>query len=984
MPNLSSSELAKSIELARNSPAAIQRLMLNAVEMMTDGEHVIVDPSNPFVLLMEAAATVGSVTMQNARNITRPLYPSVVTTPEDLYLHMSDEDFLDRFAEPSEINFLMFLPVDEIQQRAISLEDGTRIRKLTIPRHTTIRVADNDYTFQYPLDLLVLPHGTITANWDTSTTSPIQTLSTSDVPSQIVKLGNVRYLTLSFNIKQMTMTSHTSSISAVSGFSKNLAFSDKFHYARAFIKNTNGTWMEIYTTHSDMVYDPTKPTAVLEVTPGNLNVTIPRIYFTNGLIRDSLRIDIYTTKGPLNVNYGNLEPGAFTASWKDYDADNNNVYSAPLNTFSSIILSSSSDSIGGREELSFGELRNRVIHRSVVTEGKPITPGQLSNRLKDLGFNKVTLLDNVTDRIELATRAIDPPEDGSTVTGAGCTVQLLQAKMTDLALLDTVMDNGLRLTLLPETLYRLDNGILSIVDKAVVDQLKNPQITAPDALANIVNSASYYYTPFHYVLDSSGNEFEARPYRLDKPEILFKEAVFENPSLYLDSSIGSYQIVKRDDNTGYTIWLEIQTNDVFKDLNPDQVCCQLSYSSEEVKVRTYFNGTQQVPIDSNTGKTLDGRFVFAFEIPTAWDIDAEHNLILSESGNAIPLISKFDVAVFVRDHLPEGATVSSIDDLINPIILPNYIPTSNYIGVTHETLTIKFGSFMKRLWARTRSIASEESFERYESDVPAFHERIVYDTDKDGNIKMVLNEDGKLEFNIIHNVGEPMVTETGTPIYKHRKGEVKLDYAGNPVIKDGLRGILREINLFLVDGKYYFVTGDEASSYREKFTTDIETWVTSTLEPVASQLLERTQLFFHPKSSVGRLQVVTGDGATVYVNADQTLKVYFDVSDDVYSNSTLRQNIEKTTKRKLLEVLSTKTTLSLSDMIAELKSEIGDNQLGLSIEGFMGDQYKTVSLSDMSAAPTIGKRLVVESNLTVTIEDDVYIEFNRHRAPSAI
>ena len=53
MPStVTSSKLAERIAVLQANPAAMQRMMLRTLEDITNGEVIIVDPTNPFIFLI--------------------------------------------------------------------------------------------------------------------------------------------------------------------------------------------------------------------------------------------------------------------------------------------------------------------------------------------------------------------------------------------------------------------------------------------------------------------------------------------------------------------------------------------------------------------------------------------------------------------------------------------------------------------------------------------------------------------------------------------------------------------------------------------------------------------------------------------------------------------------------------------------------------------------------------------------------------------
>ncbi len=67
-----------------------------------------------------------------------------------------------------------------------------------------------------------------------------------------------------------------------------------------------------------------------------------------------------------------------------------------------------------------------------------------------------------------ASRLLPAPDKGTTVTGIGCNVQSFQTTINELSQLPTVRSNGSRLTVLPTTLYNVNNGVLEVVDANLV------------------------------------------------------------------------------------------------------------------------------------------------------------------------------------------------------------------------------------------------------------------------------------------------------------------------------------------------------------------------------------------------------------------------------------------------------------------------------------------------------------------------------------
>jgi hypothetical protein len=955
------------------NPAAVARTAINLLEAESNGAVRLVDASGPFPFNMEAACSMAAAGIIKAAALNHKQYPSAAQTMQDLYLHMSDRDYLNRFATPAQTTLTVVLGLGELQNKVIDDPSSPGVKKLTIPRQTEFNVGGYALTMQYPIDIRILPHGGISATFDVSQPSPIYSLPTNLIRASIGTIQMQDYLTLQIPIYQMQLTSTNAALNAMTGFSKQFSFPDNFYYCRAYIQATgSNTWTEIRTTHTDQVYDPRVPTVVLQVLNNALSVTVPQVYFNTGIIQDSIRVDIYTTKGTLELSLASYLPAAFSAVYRDLDTTNQLLYSAPLTTFSALAIFGQVALSGGTLGLSFNQLQQQVIENAKSVNGVPITNAQLTTYLSDAGYSLVTDLDIITNRLFLATRDIPAPTDGSTLTGAGCAVQMYASTLNDLASLATVSDNHVRITLLPNTIYQSVGGVLSIVNNAMVQTWLNPSLTSADALANIINSGSYLFSPFYYVLDVSTAEFQIRPYRLDAPSVTSKYLFQDNPQTLIQATGASYAIGLNPSGSGYILAIQLATSPTWANLTLDQINVQLSYVIPGGVAREYINGVLQL---DGTGAPAGGVYTYHFAINTAFDIDTNNNLILTPSLNPMGLLTTFDVCYVVKNQMPVGATRSDIDSIINATLFTNYDPNGVYLGVTQERYTIEFGEALINLWQRSRSVVDSQVFRTYPADVPAVYTQTEYARDANGNIKLVFNTaTNTFTYTLTHHIGDPVLDSLNNPTYLHRRGDIVLDAYGNPTVIGGARGILREFDMFLIDGSYFFATDPTSVNYLATVVDLVQEWVTGDLVNFQALCIENTRIYFYPKSSVGTTNVVLPGGVTATVATNQAITINYVVSATTYANENLRSNMTATSITTLATALQA-LTISLSDIESQLNIAMSGDALSVDVQGFMNNQYSIVTLADQSMQPAIGKQLVALSNLTLQVQDSVTVNF---------
>ena len=101
----------RKLDLINTNPASIQQTSLELLQQYLNGETDIVDATNPFMKLVESSAVNTAGFIIDNEVTTRAQYPSCAQTLEDLYLHMSDKDYIDRFASPAIIKFTIVVPM---------------------------------------------------------------------------------------------------------------------------------------------------------------------------------------------------------------------------------------------------------------------------------------------------------------------------------------------------------------------------------------------------------------------------------------------------------------------------------------------------------------------------------------------------------------------------------------------------------------------------------------------------------------------------------------------------------------------------------------------------------------------------------------------------------------------------------------------------------------------------------------------------------
>lgn len=957
-------KLHDAMKAVRFNPVAGMRLGLAMVEEKLDGKFDLVDPTNPFMMLMEGNATMACAAMTDGEAVLRKMYESMSLNEEELYLHMSDRDYLNRFATPSRGTMSLFLAEEDVIRDAEQSDVGN-YRKIVIPKHTEITAGDLPFTMQYGIEIRIKPHGGYEVVYNVEEVSPLETLTSNIVDWKIANVSNRSFFRLNIPMRQMAITSYPGQLTAATNFQKTFVFKDQFYYARAYRTIADGSWVEMRTTHTDQVFDPRVPTAVLKVVGNTVQISLPLVYTRLEMVEFEMRLDIYTTRGEMDVDLNALNPNAFGLRWRDLDGNvDPKYYAAVPNMEMSVVANGLT--VGGRNRLSFAELRERVMNNSAGDINLPITNVQVGAYLNNLGYSSVTDVDNVTNRNFLATRLLPIPENGPVVSSAGLAVETLSITMEKLAEVATVADNGERMTILPSTVYTTKNGVTEIVPQTYVDSL----FALPtDLRVEQLNKESFSYTPFHYVLDTSNDRFETRPYYLDDPIVTDKNFVADNDSVGMTVGTRRYSIERIP--TGYRLSVEVNGDDTWVALPDNECICQLLFRPETEIDKAHMNGTLV--------GMLNGNRVYQFDIETNYDIDRLHNLALTSFAmyaetprdHYIPLNGRFYLIFGATNLSVPGLTPSSIDIDLNKADLP-----STSIGITQESFDIRLGSNLEGLWNSSRSVPSSLDYRRHAVDVPALYEQTVYERDGTGaKVWEFVGED--VVFSILHAIGDPILDQDDLPTFRHRIGDIEHDVDGNPIVENSRR-MLRQTDILTVDGLYYFVTELASRQYRDTIAKLITEWVSVDIVRAQAVLLEQSRIYFYPKVTLGHVDAWVLDNKQVRVPSAQTFKVTFHVNALVYRDTRLRTSLTVAARMAINEVLS-RPVVTADAIIGAVRERVGSDVIGVMVTGLGGvNHYDAISLVDDSARLSIGKRATLHGDATIGIEDAVDVYFLRH------
>ncbi|WP_233874750.1 hypothetical protein [Paraburkholderia adhaesiva] len=775
---------------------------------------------------------------------------------------------------------------------------------------------------------------------------------------------------MEFEVQQFDIISRTGPCTPSRAFALTIPISDQFYYCRVYAQDpSTNLWVEIEVTYSTEIYDPLTPTAVVTLATSTqtgasqATIAIPQVYTSTGLLNQNIRVDLYETKGPLNMNLSNYAANAFSATFLAIDKHDETIFTAPMSTFSALIVYSDQVVLGGTNAVDFLTLRQQVIDNSVGPQSIPITQAQIEDVLGQQGFGVVKNIDNITDRVFLATAPMPQPANTDLITAATSTIETVTLSVADAVQNSAVIDNGTSITVTPAALYQNSNGVVSMVSDSIVSQLA---AMSPGSKALAITGGRYLYSPFYYVLDLTANEVAWRAYRLDSPAVVTKLWVGENDSTGLQVSTNTYTLACTA--TGYQLTLATTSSAAYQALDNSQVFCQLSFVPPGETARAYLQGAL-------TGKTSSGERLFTFDLSTNFNVDANGNLSLTPflmytttpRLTAAPLTTTFDVIYSTSAAMSPAWQKAAVDSVVGTFLVPQ-----GTVGITNEQLVIRFGQYLDTLWAHCRTVVSTLQYQTYQVNIPYYYQDDVYEIDPETGSAITI-VDGEPRFTILHYKGDPVLNADGTPSYQFKVGDVIL-INGNPVPVNP-RGVSQELDIMMIDAVYRFATDSVAPAYVGQLVDTVVGWLTGEFETFNDNLLENTSLYYYPVANMGSVQVWGPDSILYNIDAAQSFQVTCLVAATVFDNDDLKQQLQTITISTINTQLQN-DVVSMSAITAALSEVYGNDVISFVASGLGGTlNLSAVTLVDRSTQLGIARQLVANADGTLSVKENVVVSF---------
>ena len=242
MADITLQELKRKQDLMIHNPALMQREVLELFTDVMDGRNPAVDPTSPWMQLIEASVTSASAATDHSVVNLSKRYPVLAHSETDLYAHMSDEDYRSRFAVPATGKFTFIMPYDSLLQNVIQSDSGV-YKYVSIPLDTQVVIDNIAYSLKHAIEIRLHRNSVIKVVYSLEDT--VSTVPTNIINSAVLADNNgIKLLTFDIELTQLRKTIHKRPMVQSATFREVFEFTEGFHSIQLYYNGINnvGTW----------------------------------------------------------------------------------------------------------------------------------------------------------------------------------------------------------------------------------------------------------------------------------------------------------------------------------------------------------------------------------------------------------------------------------------------------------------------------------------------------------------------------------------------------------------------------------------------------------------------------------------------------------------------------------------------------------------------------------------------------------------------
>jgi len=891
----------------------------------------------------------------------------------DLSKHMGDEEKVGLFGTPSNVTLLLGIQYEAFTALAKTVtatvgRSTVTYQMLLIPKDTEVTFNGFTFAIENGIEIRYRQATGFQVVYDDTTSNPVTPISDNILKRGQRNINGKNYLTIDVPARQLVCKVDegiTSNLS--SGCRGTIAYSDNLYNVRAFLRRANSTTLvELPVAYNQDVFDQNAVTLSLDVdsTTKQFVYEIPDVYIVNGTGVGTINIYTYTTKGAMTKDLRDVPLAEAEVNYQDYryGAGRLGPYSEGIRNSGGIAWGVKDVTTGGSAPPTFVEIKESFLQGRRV-RSLPVTDSNLVGTVQTYGYGAVKAIDYLTGRQYAVTKELQQQANKKFFAPMSCFVGSYLGSANDLVASGVVLDNGKRITIPHNVLFNVTDYTTQLVNQMTKNAYAG---YTGEQLVELIATQTLVYLPFYYVLDTTNNQAVLRTYHLDAPAFKHQTFIAENSALGIEVGIGSIDIEHQDD--GYLITIVTESTQSYKELDNDSLNMQLSINIVDSSTLANMKATLY-------GMTEDGERIWQFKLDTRFDVDVNDILyfnnfsmygnVQNSVGSALNLDMTF-LFLFQGDpRLTDTASDAKIDQSL-------YANTQ--VALIETSYNVVLGSRLQNLYSRVRPLVGEAQYQKYTVDVPDVYTEDKLKRDDEGFL--VLDDNGDVI--VEHRAGEPMKNSQGFPVYKYAKGDYVKD-ENNKYVQLAPRDLKYHLDFIGFDGAYYFSSDDYDAEFAKETKDYFVDVISKDLAFFSSVSLDRTGLFFQPRSKIGSKQVIINSNFQSYLKQDLQFVVIYYLDQSGYKNANLKQSLLDTTPQVLNEILLDATTISTAEIIEALRQHAPAEVKGINLNALAGDSTVDIISNDNDLTGfSIRKVLRLSSDRLVSVQEAIDVSFMPH------
>ncbi len=921
-------------------PTMMQVKTLMEIEDRLDGEVDIVDATSPFMMLVESNAKIASSALTGIYKHVRKTYPFLSSNKKELYSHITTSELKDVFATPSKGSFNFYLNKKDMIKYG---KKGTNYVDVIIPAYSTIVVGGVTFTMLNDVLIRLYDNNKVFSKYlQNNDLVDLDVASDVVLESSVVTVaGGAEFVMLNLLVTQLKRWSVRDTILRSVAYNKTIEFDnlDYYTYITASGIDKVGNRIKLDITHSNFMYDNLKPT--LTVRPNgdehNLEVELPVVYTLNELISEYIELVIFVTRGMLEMPLSKYDTNEFVfKKFNKTTTDERYLAIQKINVF----VNGESYTVGGSSEISFEDLKQKIIYHTTGDKSIPLTTYDMANEIKEYGFTYNGVSNTVLEREFLVSKSTttgthDVYVGLDTFNGA---ISIKQADINSSKI--KFLDNAVVIE--PWQMFKRDD-ITNILTDAESDEMRELAVSNPDDY----NQHNLFFNLYKYVLDYEDNTF-IRAYDVNMPTLENSSTTFNNSGLDTVIVLESRLVFNRVDR--YELIYTLVSDQALFDLDLNNTAAQFKVSDGLNNI--YYKGVIAVT-NNNLTITID--------IPVTNYIDKDDNVVLTDGLSNllslnVPITSKCSFIIYSTDSSLVGGDLSSV-----------VIDEASAI-LYEEVGEVVFANRLERLFTTYYIDYTDRKFLTYPNDVYEVYKEDVYELDGNGNIVTTPDGNGGVTLNKLHSRGETVLDSEGEPVVVNSKGSIVLDEYDRPMIDD-VFGTVHNLNILLLEDSFLRTTDEDYVSYRTDYFLNLTFTADELLEEMNVKLLENSLIKFIPQNSLDRVTVTQNYIKKSYPNfISPLIELYVDKE----AGFSYTDKLEKQIYTYLQEMLL--TNCKIIDIENGLQEILGLSVLSVTVKDITpNDELAVLNYDDDSSRFVIKKNLVKDKLLQQIVKPDVRV-----------